>query len=516
MENLNKFNNKTVVSRVLALLICNCLILTSCLASNEEVVTTVSEPTEVVINVLYQNTIPDTIIEETTYIGRIQPDETINVMPKYAGEVLIANYSVGDYVSEGALLLKIDDTEIINSINVAQKGYDATVQSTIQSDGSMLTQAISVDSQVESAQIAYDSAVKALDNFDMNNPVDSVQDTLNDLYYDKRQYEWQIDKLQELIDDLPSGTERDTYVAELNIANMKLYETEYSISYTREQATDLSSTTESSRISLQGQVDSAKLQLDTAIRSKELYYSTTISDTSNVLLAQLDQAQAQLEQTQSQLDNTTVNSPVSGVILEKNISANEMASQSTVAYVISNNSTAVTFGVTQTVAQTLSVGNYIVMEEGRDTYSARIVEIANSIDSSSGLFNIKAIVDLQGRSLLTGVAVKVTAVTDQSTNVPTIPIYALYYDNQDPYVYTIDENNKAKKTFISIGLLGEDVVEVLYGLTETDKVITSWNANLLEGVSVVGEFDGATLEMPTEELEFDLDEETEEESPNVD
>lgn len=503
------------ISKLLSLLICNCIILTACGLSSTEV-ETVSQTTEVEISVLYQNTILDTITEETTYIGRIQPDETIAVMPKYAGEVLIANYSVGDYVTEGSLLLKVDDSEILTSINVAQSGYNASVQSVSQSEGSMLSQAISVDSQVEAAQISYDSAVAALENFDINNPVDIYYDKIAEYYTDLRQYNSYLENLEVLIQETDSSSpEYSYYIADKNMYNLKVYETEYAIDALRDQANETSSSVESSRIQLQGQLDSAKVQLESAVRSKEVYYSTTISDTSNVLSAQLNQAQAQLEQTQSQLKNTTVTAPISGVILEKNISVKDMASQSTVAYVISNDNTAVTFGVTQTVAQTLSIGDYIVMEEGKDVYRAKIVEIATSIDSSSGLFTVKAIVDLEGRNLLTGVAVKVTAETDRAELVPTIPIYSLYYDNQDPYVYTIDDNNKAMKTYITIGLLGDDVVEVTSGLTMEDKVITSWNANLLEGVAVIGEFDGATLEieMPIEEIDVD---ETEEESTDAD
>ncbi len=506
------------IRKLLTLLVCNCMILTSCMGSNE-VTTPVSQNTEVNISVIYQNTITDTILEETTYIGRIQPDETVAVIPKYAGEVLIANYSVGDYVNEGALLLKIDDSDIITSINVAQKGYDATVVSASQSEGSMLSQSISVDSQVDAAQVAYDSAVKALDNFDINNPVDEIQDQLNDMHSEKRLLEVDNSRLQDLIDSMDSGADRDVYVAKMNLNNMQIYELEAGIDAARDQASQLSNSVESSRIQLQGQVDSAKLQLETAQKSKDVFHSTTISDTSNVLNAQLNQAQAQLEQSQSQLKNTTVTAPVSGVILEKNISVNDMASQQSAAYVISNNNTAVSFGVTQTVAQSLSVGDYVKLEEGRNEYQAKIVEIATSIDQNSGLFNVKAIVDLQGNTLLTGVAVKVTAITDEAEQVPTIPIYSLYYENQDPYVYTIDSNNKAKKTFITIGLLGEDIVEVTGGLSPEDKVITSWNANLLDGVSVTGELDSgaaSTLNELEVETEVEEDAEVEEESTNVD
>lgn len=508
------------IRKLLSILVCSCMLLTSCGLSSEET-TTVSQNAEVVINVMYQNTVTDTIIEETTYIGRIQPDETVSVVPKLAGEILIANYSVGDYVTEGALLMKIDDSDIITSINVAQKGYDASVQSVSQSEGSMLSQSVSIDSQVEAAQTAYASALKSLENFETNNPLDDVQDTLNDLYQSKRDLELQNTLLGELVDATPNGTERDTYIAEININNAQLYQIELSINSVRTELSDASNSIESSRISLQAQVDSAKVQLDSALKSQEVFNSTTLSDTSNVLSAQLDQAQAQLEQSQSQLKNTTVTSPVSGVILEKNANVSEMASQSSAAYVISNNNTAVTFGVTQTVAQTLSIGDYVVVEEGRELYQAKVVEIATSIDNSSGLFNVKALVDLQGRTLLTGVAVKVTATTDKAEDVPTVPIYSLYYDNQDPYVYTIDSNNKAEKTYITIGLLGDDTVEVLSGLTETDKVITSWNANLLEGVSVVGDFDGSTYVNSNttdedEETETEIDIENEGESTDAD
>lgn len=523
------------ISKLLSLLICNCILFTSCGLSGAEVVT-VSQDTEVVVNVLYQNPIYDTISEETTYIGRIQPDETVNVMPKLAGEVLIANYSVGDYVQQGALLLKIDDSDIITSINVAQSGYNASAQSISQSEGSMTSQALSVDQQVDAAQLALDNAIKTLDNFNINNALDSAQETLTDLYYEKRLVENRISTIQECIDNIDNNggsstdddgeedpLDRSYYIAQLNYANMELYEIDATISYTREELSSASNTIESTRLSYQSQVDSARLQLENAQKSQEVFYSTTVGDTTNVLTAQLDQAAAQLEQTQSQLKNTTVTSPVSGVVLEKNISVSEMASQSSIAYVISNNNTAVTFGVTQTVAQTLSIGEYITFEEGNDVYQARIVEIASQIDNSSGLFTVKALVDLEGRSLLSGVAVKVTATTNIVQNIQTIPSYSLYYDGQLPYVYVIDAQNKAKKVYIEIGLIGDYVVEVISGLEDNDKVVTSWNANLLEGVSVVGELDSSvdsySSEIVDEDYENDEDNtvlEGEEDSTNAD
>ena len=49
------------------------------------------------------------LTSDTTYIGTVEPQQQVYVMPKLSGTVTQVNYKVGDTVKEGDVLFKIDD-----------------------------------------------------------------------------------------------------------------------------------------------------------------------------------------------------------------------------------------------------------------------------------------------------------------------------------------------------------------------------------------------------------------------
>jgi HlyD family secretion protein len=71
-----------------------------------------------------------------------------------------------------------------------------------------------------------------------------------------------------------------------------------------------------------------------------------------------------------------------------------------------------------------------------------------------------------------GSRVDVEITVDQKLNVLRVPDTAVFDFNDIPHVYLI-ENRKAKLREVSLGLEGEDYVEVLSGLEMEDEVILS-------------------------------------------
>ena len=49
------------------------------------------------------------LTSDTTYIGTVEPQQQVYVMPKLSGTVTQVNYKVGDTVKEGDVLFKIDE-----------------------------------------------------------------------------------------------------------------------------------------------------------------------------------------------------------------------------------------------------------------------------------------------------------------------------------------------------------------------------------------------------------------------
>lgn len=152
-------------------------------------------------------------------------------------------------------------------------------------------------------------------------------------------------------------------------------------------------------------------------------------------------------------------------------------------YVVSNKEIlVVNFAVSADIAITMTIGDEVTVESGQRTYRAEITEIGTMVSASNGLLPIKArLVDKA--DILSGVSVKLTAITNKAQDSLLIPVSAIYYDDGATYVYIVEENI-AVKTPIEIGIISEDVAEVTSGLDDNSQIITSWNPNLIDGATV--------------------------------
>ena len=64
------------------------------------------------------------LTSDTTYIGTVEPQQQVYVMPKLSGTVTQVNYKVGDTVKEGDVLFKIDDEAYQVQMDSAQAAYN--------------------------------------------------------------------------------------------------------------------------------------------------------------------------------------------------------------------------------------------------------------------------------------------------------------------------------------------------------------------------------------------------------
>jgi len=184
------------------------------------------------------------------------------------------------------------------------------------------------------------------------------------------------------------------------------------------------------------------------------------------------------------MDNLKVYAPISGVIEKKNVAANgQYSPTSGPGYVVSNKDVlVVNFSVASDIAAAMSLGDEVTVEYGQQRYSATITEIGTMIDAASGLFPVKARLH-EGANMLSGVSVKLTAVTAKAQNSLIIPLSAIYYDNGAGYVYTVTDN-VAVKTPVVVGIISGDSAEIISGLDDTAQIIITWNPNLADGAAV--------------------------------
>lgn len=422
-----------------------------------------------------------------TYIATISPDESVYVMPKTTAEVLSVKVEEGDTVTEGQVLAVLDDTLAQISMKSAQISLDnaqhsynlqygegAELLNDMQSDNT-ITQAEDGVSDLQQALVdAMDGLQKAKDN---------LKDAENELDDLKEQYDFtdDVDEIEDYADSFDKGTVEYTRALE---RYGRAYEKVAPVKQKIEGYKSAIDSYEESIEKIQDQIDSGYTSYSQAVTSNNISNGELRDEQKAVSQNSISAAQLQIDQLQENLDAYTITAPISGVIEVSNIKEHDYATSSSYAFVIANKDTMIaTYYVSEDVRNTLSEGQVISLEKDDNTYKGEIVEIGSSVDQTTGLFKIKAAVtgDLDG--LLSGTKVTVTSDTYHEENAIIIPYDSVYYDGSQAYIYTV-EDGKAKRTNIETGLYDTDNIVVTSGLSSSDTVITTWAAQLRDGVDV--------------------------------
>jgi multidrug efflux pump subunit AcrA (membrane-fusion protein) len=120
------------------------------------------------------------------------------------------------------------------------------------------------------------------------------------------------------------------------------------------------------------------------------------------------------------------------------------------------------------------------------------------VDAQKGLFKAEAQVYVNSAGdLSTGISVSVSLVTSAVNNTIVIPYDAVYYDNNQAYVYCV-QGGKAVRMDVTTGLYNEDSIAIVCGLNPGDTVVTSWASGLKNGAEVDAGDDTASPERATE------------------
>ena len=466
------------------------------------------------------------LTSDTTYIGTVEPQQQVYVMPKLSGTVTQVNYKVGDTVKEGDVLFKIDDEAYQVQMDSAQAAYNTA----------------------QAGATAATSGARDLQNYQTEEQIRQLQKNLNDTYESKYDMEDSLDELREQgktasaqvasaqasVDALSQslGVQKQDLAAKQTAMDeakatyddkkadtlateeeKKAAEAAYNTAKTEYDAAAAAVTATSSQLALAKQglsaaqagvntINSGKTQLKSGIDQIETSqdtltdslntakqaYSITQNEvypqTDATYTAQLNQAAVGIESAQMQLDYCTVTAPISGVIEAINVEKEGMAAAGNVAYIISNkDSMTVTFDVAEAAKNTLNIGDHVTVERNGQTFDGSITEIGTMAGQQTKLFRVKATVTGAGDALPNGVSVKVSATTEKEDNKMLIPFDSLYFSGGDAYVYCV-EDNKLVRTSVTVGLMDDEHAVIEDGLTTDSLVVDNWSAKLRNGAEV--------------------------------
>ena len=460
------------------------------------------------------------LTSDTTYIGNVEPQQQVYVMPKLSGTVTQVNYKVGDTVKEGDVLFKIDDEAYQIQMDSAQAAYNtAQAGATAATSGARDLQNYQTEEQIRQLQKNLNDTYESKDD---------MEDSLDELREQGKTASAQVSSAQASVDSLSQslGVQKqdlaakqeayNTAQAALDAAGENATEAEKEACKTAKaeyEAASATVTATSSRLAIAKQglsaaeaavnsINSGKTQLksgidqietsqdtltdslNTARQAYSITQNEVYPETDATYAAQLNQAAVGIESAQMQLDYCTVTAPISGVIEAINVEKEGMAAAGNVAYIISNkDSMTVTFDVAEAAKNTLNIGDHVTVERNGQTFDGSITEIGTMAGQQTKLFRIKATVTGAGDALPNGVSVKVSATTEKEDNKMLIPFDSLYFSGGDAYVYCV-EDNKLVRTSVTVGLMDDEHAVIEDGLTTDSLVVDNWSSKLRNGAEV--------------------------------
>ena len=475
---------------------------------------------------------------KSNFSAKIEADSTVVVIPKAAGEVVEKYFEVGDHVIEGDLLFKIDDENaklqvdqakaVVDSAKAGYTAQQASAASTkaqanetiakISSNEAQLDLAVdSAYAQKRSAGDQFQSSMTAEDYYETE--YYEAKDDLSDMKKKRKKLKSQSNDMEDLMNE---------YYAKLN-AEGEEGAKQWLKSHGFDSEKELKDAY-SGAVSAYSAADSAVDQLENAIQTYDLQkrtngYNTDSAEMNyytaqeNVAIAEqnrdiyknftkattlfgvnasivgadaglvnsesnLRQAKVNLENAEMALDNYTVTAPVSGTITNIGISLHNMASSATEAYTIETDAkNKIVFYVAEGTVDSVRVGNDALVSKNGSEFAARIINVGNTLDPETGLFKVEAAMVDSSNTFINGSTVSIKTITRESKNAITVPGDAVYYDDEQAYVF-VSEGSKAVRRDVETGISDDEGIVITKGLGKKDDVIVSWSSQLRDGAGI--------------------------------
>ena len=253
----------------------------------------------------------------------------------------------------------------------------------------------------------------------------------------------------------------------------------------------------------QKQIDAAKYSLEQAKAQAQVTRDSrdrlaTLKESGDISVQDFEAADAQAKAAEAQLKAAKLNydtqvefskitAPSDGILQNSILVKGAFIPQGTqLATLMGAGAQQVLFSATEELVKNLSVGQSIMLEKGKESYPGTITEISSVLLPETGLFPVKA--EVENTDFPEGSKAKISLTKDSRTGVNTLPLNVLYYENGEAFVYVFEgtDGNEGllRKKKVELGLSGEESAEILSGLSEEDKVVSSWNNEMFDGAKV--------------------------------
>ena len=253
----------------------------------------------------------------------------------------------------------------------------------------------------------------------------------------------------------------------------------------------------------QKQIDAAKYSLEQAKAQAEVARDSrdrlaTLKESGDISAQDFEAADAQAKAAEAQVKAAKLNydtqvefseitAPADGILQNSILVKGAFIPQGTqLATLMGAGAQQVLFSATEELVKNLSVGQSIMLEKGKESYPGTITEISSVLLPETGLFPVKA--EVENTDFPEGSKAKISLTKDSRSGVNILPLNVLYYENGEAFVYVFEGTDGSegllRKKKVELGLSDEENAEILSGLSDRDKVVSSWNNEMFDGAKV--------------------------------
>ncbi|KUO75256.1 MAG: hypothetical protein APF77_22330 [Clostridia bacterium BRH_c25] len=356
--------------------------------------------------------------------GKIQPKESALVTAKVSGTVLTVKADMGSRVKLGDLLCKIDDTVYELQYEKAAAGLK-NAQITLERLKDYGKDSKLGPQQIELARTQYNTAKI---NYDSSE---------KEYYRTKSLYDSSV----------------------ISQAEFEQWESQYNL--------------------IKEQFESAKSNLSQVERNHGF-------DVQGAEIA-LKIAQNDYQMAKENYNDTSVLSPISGIVVSRSASVGENAAPGTPVFSVVNLDTVyLESGVSEQSIGSLKEGQEVAVTIDAlsgHSFVGKLTNISPALDEKTSTYPVKVEIENKDNLIKAGMFGTMEIVTDSHKNALAIPKEAVLQESGSYYAF-VAKSGKAVKRAIKLGFSEKEYYEVLQGLETGEQIVIVGNGDLKDGEKV--------------------------------
>ncbi|MCL5960316.1 MAG: efflux RND transporter periplasmic adaptor subunit [Chloroflexi bacterium] len=471
---------------------------------------------------------PGSVGGNLAYSGDVKPKDQVNVMAKGLGRIEKLSVDVGDEVRQGQAIGTLDSETLNAQMRQAEASLSLAKARLAQMEAGSRTE------QIQQAQANLNSAVERLESVKSGGRESQVAQAQAGLdAAEARLAQLKAGPTKEQLDQAEAGVraaknqlyaiqaQADAYLGSRANAlgalvfTKEMKEAQSGAAYEQVQAAEAklaelkAGPTQEQLDQALAAVAQARAVLDLA---KNPYSDHDIKQAENAVIiarqqlklaqspftdndfevsrSQVAQAQAAVDLVRAQLSDSSITSPITGVVADKFLSVGALASPSVPILSVVSRDLEVALSLEEARAGQVAVGRPVALSVAAYpgvSFDGEVSNVSPTVDPRSRTFAVKVRVKDEQNRLKAGMFAKVVLTAEARENSLVVPEAAVLKRGNDSYAFVVADG-KVQMNKVELGPTDGKNVEVLSGLQEGDKVVTGNLLNLKDGDAVsVGE-----------------------------